>query len=137
MSTTPAVASDESPADIAMAHPLISATEFSSRYPSDRRFRSSTDGDGVGGRPGFAFSGPGVRPLRDSAEVVEAVLGWATHKGITVFGIEDEIRRLNCAALPVTAEERGLIAFQTVICPSSAGAPVSPAVSFCSLILAS
>jgi NAD+ kinase len=48
-----------------------------------------------------------LHPQRDSAEAVEAVLGWATRKEITVFGIEDEIRRLNCAAVPVTAEELG------------------------------
>ncbi len=35
------------------------------------------------------------------------MLGWATRKEIVVFGIEDEIRRLNCAAVPVTAEELG------------------------------
>ena len=48
-----------------------------------------------------------LHPQRDSAEAVEAVLGWATRKEITVFGIDDEIRRLNCAAVPVTAEEIG------------------------------
>lgn len=48
-----------------------------------------------------------LHPQRDSAEAVEAVLGWATRQEITVFGIEDEIRRLNCAAVPVTAEELG------------------------------
>lgn len=48
-----------------------------------------------------------LHPQRDSAEAVEAVLGWATRQDITVFGIEDEIRRLNCAAVPVTAAELG------------------------------
>ncbi len=48
-----------------------------------------------------------LHPERDSAEAVDAVLGWATRKEITVFGIEDEIRRLNCAAVAVTAEEIG------------------------------
>jgi NAD+ kinase len=48
-----------------------------------------------------------LHPQRDSAEAVRAVLGWATHQEITVFGIEDEIRRLNCAVVPVTAEELG------------------------------
>jgi NAD+ kinase len=48
-----------------------------------------------------------LHPLRDSAEAVDAVLGWAARKKITVFGIEAEIRRLNCAAIPVTDAELG------------------------------
>jgi NAD+ kinase len=48
-----------------------------------------------------------LHPQRDSAEAVEAVLGWATRKEIAVFGIQDEIRRLNCAAVGVTPEELG------------------------------
>ena len=39
-----------------------------------------------------------LHPLRDSAEAVDAVLGWAKRKGAQVLGIETEIRRLNCAA---------------------------------------
>ena len=34
-----------------------------------------------------------------------AVLDWAARKGAQVLGIESEIRRLNCAAIPVTPEE--------------------------------
>src|ERR1700756_1448580 len=48
-----------------------------------------------------------LHPQRDSAEAVEAVLGWATRKEIAVFGIKDEIRKLNSAVVPVTAEELG------------------------------
>lgn len=48
-----------------------------------------------------------LHPERDSAEAVGAVLGWAAGKGTEVLGIEEEIRRLNCAAVPVTAEELG------------------------------
>ena len=48
-----------------------------------------------------------LHPERDSAEAVDAVLGWAGRRGIDVLGIEDEIRRLHCAALPVTAAELG------------------------------
>ena len=44
-----------------------------------------------------------LHPLRDSAEAVDAVLGWAKRKGAQVLGIETEIRRLNCAAVGVTA----------------------------------
>jgi NAD+ kinase len=46
-----------------------------------------------------------LHPERDSAEAVDAVLGWAARKGAAVFGIEDEIARLNCAATPVPAGE--------------------------------
>jgi len=48
-----------------------------------------------------------LHPLRDSAEAVDAVLGWAKRKGAQVLGIESEIRRLNCAAIGVTAAELG------------------------------
>src|SRR6516225_2687504 len=48
-----------------------------------------------------------LHPLRDSAEAVDAVLGWAQRKGAQVLGIETEIRRLNCAAIGVTAAELG------------------------------
>ena len=48
-----------------------------------------------------------LHPQRDSVEAVEAVLGWAGKRGISVFGIADEIVRLNCAALPVSDKELG------------------------------
>jgi len=48
-----------------------------------------------------------LHPERDSAEAVDAVLDWAARKGAQVLGMEGEIRRLNCAAIPVTAEELG------------------------------
>ena len=48
-----------------------------------------------------------LHPQRDSAEAVEAVLGWAAAKGAEVLGIGDEIKRLNCAATAVPARELG------------------------------
>jgi NAD+ kinase len=48
-----------------------------------------------------------LHPARDSAEAVNAVLGWAQHNGAEVLGIEAEISRLNCAAIGVTAAELG------------------------------
>jgi len=48
-----------------------------------------------------------LHPQRDSAEAVAAVLGWADRNGATVYGIGNEISRLNCAATPVTANELG------------------------------
>jgi NAD+ kinase len=46
-----------------------------------------------------------LHPERDSAEAVSAILGWAAGHGAAVYGIEDEIVRLNCAATGVAAEE--------------------------------
>ncbi len=48
-----------------------------------------------------------LHPQRDSAEAVEAVLGWAAGNGAQVLGIGDEIKRLNCAATAVSAGELG------------------------------
>lgn len=48
-----------------------------------------------------------LHPQRDSAEAVEAVLGWAAGNGAQVLGVGDEIRRLNCAATAVSAVELG------------------------------
>ena len=46
-----------------------------------------------------------LHPQRDSKEAVDAILGWAGRRGTTVYGIGNEITRLNCAATAVTAEE--------------------------------
>jgi NAD+ kinase len=46
-----------------------------------------------------------LHPQRDSKEAVDAILRWAGGNGATVYGIGDEISRLNCAATAVTAEE--------------------------------
>jgi len=48
-----------------------------------------------------------LHPERDSGEAVTAVLGWAAGNGATVFGIDAEVRRLNCAAVAVTPDELG------------------------------
>jgi len=48
-----------------------------------------------------------LHPRRDSAAAVEAVLGWAGNRNIEILGIEDEIVRLDCAAVGVPAAELG------------------------------
>ena len=48
-----------------------------------------------------------LHPKRDSAEAVAAVLDWAARREIQVLGIEAEIRRLNCAAVSVSAADLG------------------------------
>src|SRR3984885_16026134 len=51
--------------------------------------------------------GIGLHPPRDSAEAVDAILGWAEQRSIGVLGIVSEISRLRCAAVGVTPEELG------------------------------
>src|SRR6266436_1559343 len=63
--------------------------------------------DGQGSVRGMHAVGLVLHPRRDSAEAVDAVMGWAARRKIAVVGIEAEISRLNCAAVPVTAEELG------------------------------
>ena len=48
-----------------------------------------------------------LHPQRDSAAAVNSVLSWAARRHIAVYGVEGEISRLNCAAIPVSAEELG------------------------------
>jgi NAD+ kinase len=48
-----------------------------------------------------------LHPQRDSAAAVDAVLRWAQDRGIEVFGIADEVVRLNCAAVAVSPAELG------------------------------
>jgi NAD+ kinase len=48
-----------------------------------------------------------LHPQRDSAEAVNAVLAWAARRSIQVLGIGDEIFRLQCAAVAVSADEIG------------------------------
>jgi NAD+ kinase len=48
-----------------------------------------------------------LHPQRDSAEAVDAILGWAQQRSIEVLGIVSEISRLRCAAVGVTPEELG------------------------------
>jgi NAD+ kinase len=48
-----------------------------------------------------------LHPQRDSADAVKAVLDWATRRRIEVLGIETEVRRLDCAAVAVSADELG------------------------------
>ncbi|HWC83222.1 MAG TPA: NAD(+)/NADH kinase [Pseudonocardiaceae bacterium] len=48
-----------------------------------------------------------LHPQRDSAAAVSAVLGWASGRGIEILGIAEEIGRLDCAAVPVSALDLG------------------------------
>jgi NAD+ kinase len=48
-----------------------------------------------------------LHPRRDSVQAVDAVLAWAAQRNTQVLGINDEIIRLNCAAIAVTPDELG------------------------------
>jgi NAD+ kinase len=48
-----------------------------------------------------------LHPRRDSAEAIDAVMGWAARRQIAVVGVQGDISRLNCAVLPVTEDELG------------------------------
>jgi NAD+ kinase len=44
-----------------------------------------------------------LHPLRDSVEAVRTILNWAKSRRVTVLGLADEVARLQCAAVAVTA----------------------------------
>jgi NAD+ kinase len=46
-----------------------------------------------------------LHPRRDCAPAVDAIVRWAGQRGATVLGLHEEIRRIDCAAQPVTVEE--------------------------------
>jgi NAD+ kinase len=48
-----------------------------------------------------------LHPRRDSAAAVAAVIGWAASRNIEILGIEEEVGRLDCTAVAVTAAELG------------------------------
>lgn len=48
-----------------------------------------------------------LHPRRDSAAAVTAVLDWANGRGIQILGIAEEVGRLDCAAIAVSAAELG------------------------------
>jgi NAD+ kinase len=46
-----------------------------------------------------------LHPHRDSAKAVNTVLDWASERGVTVLGLTEEVSRLECSAVAVSAEE--------------------------------
>ncbi|MFC9970720.1 NAD(+)/NADH kinase [Spirillospora sp. NPDC127200] len=45
-----------------------------------------------------------LHPRRDSKIAVDTIVGWAADRGRTVLGLPDEIGRIDCSAVPVSAE---------------------------------
>ena len=48
-----------------------------------------------------------LHPKRDSAEAVRAILDWAAARNTPVYGLREEVTRLNCEAIAVSEEELG------------------------------
>jgi NAD+ kinase len=46
-----------------------------------------------------------LHPRRDCGSAIDAIVAWAQSHNATVLGLRDEITRINCDAVPVTAEE--------------------------------
>ena len=46
-----------------------------------------------------------LHPKRDSAPAIEAIIKWAAARQITVLGLPDEVGRIDCSAVSVSAEE--------------------------------
>jgi NAD+ kinase len=46
-----------------------------------------------------------LHPRRDCVPAVDAILAWAAQRHVTVLGLPEEIRRIDCAAAPAAADE--------------------------------
>jgi len=46
-----------------------------------------------------------LHPKRDCGSAIEAIVRWATARDVTVLGLHDEITRIDCDAVAVSAEE--------------------------------
>lgn len=54
-----------------------------------------------------------LHPRRDCGTAVDAIVRWAAERDVTVLGLQDEVTRIDCTAVPVTpqqlAERAGLL----------------------------
>ena len=46
-----------------------------------------------------------LHPRRDCGSAIAAIVDWAADRDVTVLGLHDEITRIDCTAVPVSAEE--------------------------------
>lgn len=46
-----------------------------------------------------------LHPRRDCTPAVETILAWAKERGVTVLGLAEEIKRIDCSAIAVSAQE--------------------------------
>jgi len=60
---------------------------------------------GVRGMGMIKVVGLVLHPRRDCGAAIEAIVTWAKRRDVTVLGLHDEITRIDCAAVAVSAEE--------------------------------
>ena len=46
-----------------------------------------------------------LHPRRDCGSAIDAIIAWARTRDVTVLGLQDEITRIDCDAVAVTADE--------------------------------
>ena len=46
-----------------------------------------------------------LHPARESKQAIDTILGWARGKGVEVLGLKDEVRRIDCEAVPADVDE--------------------------------
>ena len=46
-----------------------------------------------------------LHPRRDCGSAIDAIVKWAASRDVTVLGLQDEIGRIDCAAVPVSPDE--------------------------------
>ncbi|GAB1642028.1 NAD(+)/NADH kinase [Krasilnikovia sp. MM14-A1259] len=46
-----------------------------------------------------------LHPRRDCGAAIDAIVGWAAARNVTVLGLHDEITRIDCSAVAVSADE--------------------------------
>ncbi len=46
-----------------------------------------------------------LHPRRDCGSAIDAIVAWASRRGVTVLGLHDEINRIDCDAVAVSTEE--------------------------------
>ncbi|MFF0310486.1 NAD(+)/NADH kinase [Streptosporangium sp. NPDC004379] len=46
-----------------------------------------------------------LHPRRDSKEAIDTIVEWASSRGVTVYGLTDEVGRIHCSAVPVDTQQ--------------------------------
>ncbi|MFG1924845.1 NAD(+)/NADH kinase [Cryptosporangium sp. NPDC048952] len=46
-----------------------------------------------------------LHPARESQQAIDTIVGWAKDKGVEVLGLKDEVKRIDCEAVPVDTDE--------------------------------
>ncbi|WP_344653993.1 NAD(+)/NADH kinase [Cryptosporangium japonicum] len=46
-----------------------------------------------------------LHPARESQQAIDTIIDWAKSKSVEVLGLKDEVKRIDCAAVPVDTDE--------------------------------